>query len=275
MNFSQIFPDNREQGETKLRQCQLVMLRMLKILDYICTKHKIECFLSGGTLLGAIRHKGFIPWDDDLDIGMTRANYEKFIQLGVPDLPNDIFFQNTDTDPSYPPCISAEARLRDKYSSYHHIDTPNNKWHEGLQVDIFVYDQAFLPHNFFIAIPNAFFHKLIKNNRTRANILKMVAKYSPVELVYASNFVSGFQAIKWGTNFIKASEIARLERVPFEDMEASIPVGWDACLKRQYGNYMQLPPVEKRVSHHFVNVDPFHPCEHKEILYWEERMVKS
>ncbi len=79
MNFTQLFPDNREDGETPLRQCQLVMLRMLKIFDFLCAKHQIKYFLIGGSLLGAIRHKGFIPWDDDLDVAMTRDNYTKFL----------------------------------------------------------------------------------------------------------------------------------------------------------------------------------------------------
>ena len=81
MEFENLFPDEREKGETRLRQCQLVMLRLLKIFDHLCTKHDIRYFLTGGTLLGAIRHKGFIPWDDDLDVGMTRVNYEKFVKL--------------------------------------------------------------------------------------------------------------------------------------------------------------------------------------------------
>src|SRR6266487_1024402 len=92
MNFDYLFPDNREKGETPLRQCQLVMLRMLKIFDYLCAKHQIKYFLTGGSLIGAVRHQGFIPWDDDLDVGMTRGNYEKFIQRAVPELPYDIFF---------------------------------------------------------------------------------------------------------------------------------------------------------------------------------------
>src|SRR4051794_13117596 len=70
MDFNQLFPDNRERGETRLRQSQLAMLRMLKIFDYLCTKHEITYFLTGGTLLGAVRHQGFIPWDDDVDVGM-------------------------------------------------------------------------------------------------------------------------------------------------------------------------------------------------------------
>src|SRR5215218_6776773 len=96
-DFDVLFSDVRESGETRLRQCQLVMLRMLKIFDYLCRKHAVEYFLVGGSLLGAVRHQGFIPWDDDLDVGMTRKNYEKFLKLAVPELPYDIFFQTPQT----------------------------------------------------------------------------------------------------------------------------------------------------------------------------------
>jgi len=116
-DFDTLFPDMRENEQTLTKQCQAVMLRMLKIIDYLCAKHNVQYFLIGGSLLGAIRHKGFIPWDDDLDIGMTRDNYDRFVELAVPDLPRDIFFQTHITDPSYPGCDYVEARLRDKYSS--------------------------------------------------------------------------------------------------------------------------------------------------------------
>ncbi len=273
MEWDALFPDEREKGETTLRQCQLVMLRMLKICDYLCAKHSVQYFLVGGSLLGAIRHKGFIPWDDDLDIGMTRENYEKFIRCVVPELPYDIFFQNTETDPAYPACWSAEARLRDKYSKYIGNNKKHETWHQGLWLDIFVYDQAFLPHNFFISVTNAFFLKIIKNSKKRASSLKFIAKYSPLPLVFASSFLSGLKSIRRGANYIKALEIAVLQKVPFEDMEVFIPSGWDDCLKRQYNNYMELPPLEKQIPHHNVNADPFHPCDHSQILYWSKRNV--
>ncbi len=118
IDFDSLFPDNREKGETLTRQCQLVMLRMLKIVNYLCTKHDIKYFVTGGTMLGAVRHKGFIPWDDDLDVGMTRSNYEKFVQYAVPELPNNIFFQTDETELYYPSSHFMEAKLRDKYSRY-------------------------------------------------------------------------------------------------------------------------------------------------------------
>lgn len=270
MNFDSLFIDERERGETPMRQSQLVMLRMLKIMDYLCVKHDIKYFLTGGSLLGAIRHQGFIPWDDDLDIGMTRDNYEKFVKFAVPDLPNDIFFQTPETDSHYSQKSNVDARLRDKYSSYDHTDIENHKWHEGLQVDIFVYDRAYLPHNFFIISMNRIL-KSLNDKKKRAKVLKAISKFTPFPIVYASNFLQSLGVLKLGANYVKEQEIATLIRTKFEDAEFLVPQGWDACLKRQYGDYMQLPPEDKRKSHHRVIPQPFTPCNHSEILYWKDR----
>lgn len=270
MNFDILFIDEREKGEDRLRQCQMVMLRMLKIVDYLCAKYNIQYFLSGGTLLGAIRHKGFIPWDDDLDIAMTRENYEKFVQYAVPDLPTDIFFQTAETDVHYPQFSNVDARLRDKYSSYSHIGNKNNKWHEGLQVDIFVLDRSFLSHKFFIILQNNLIRRLT-NRSKRVKVLKWISKYAPFSLVYSSNFLQNFSQVWSRPNYKKAEEISCLVKAQFEDIEVYIPFGWNACLKRQYGDYMQLPPLEERKSHHKVIGDPFIPCDHKESLHWKDR----
>lgn len=72
VDFSKLYPDNRQEGETVLRQAQLVMLRMLKIIVIYVESMNISYWMCSGTLLGAVRHKGFIPWDDDLDICMIR-----------------------------------------------------------------------------------------------------------------------------------------------------------------------------------------------------------
>lgn len=268
MHFDQIFPDNRETGETRLKQCQLVMLRMLKILDYLCNKYDIQYFLTGGSLLGAVRHQGFIPWDDDLDVGMTRENYEKFVEYAVPQLPKDIFFQNRETDPHYPYIEMVEARLRDKYSSY---ATSNNKFHEGLQVDIFVYDCSFFSNRFLIIVENIILG-LLSSDRRRAQVLKWIEKYSPFSHVYASSYLQNLGMLKRLGTYKTREEISRLIRTPFEDMEVYIPTGWDKFLKRQYGNYMKLPPVEAQMGHHSKDLpDPFVPCNHKDILYWKEK----
>jgi lipopolysaccharide cholinephosphotransferase len=275
INFDEIFIDEREKGNSQLRQCQLVMLRMLKILDYLCNAYDVKYFLVGGSLLGSIRHKGFIPWDDDLDVGMTRKNFEKFVKYCAPLLPRDIFFQTPETDPSFPVCHQVEAKLRDKYSSLYN---PHNKqgYHDGIQLDIFVYDRSYPPHNAFIFLINRSLKFLFNNNDKRANVLKWIEKNSPFQLVYASSYINGRKMIKLGTNYITIDEISELISVPFEDMQTYIPAGWDNCLKRQYSNYMQLPSEDQRTGHHSAQMgDPFTPCNHKEILYWKDRVIDN
>lgn len=268
MNFNEIFPDNREAGETKLRQCQLVMLRLLKILDFLCKKHEIDYFLMGGSLLGAVRHQGFIPWDDDLDVGMTSKNYEKFKKHAAPELPNDIFFQNTSTDPHYRQTDFVDARLRDKYSSYTHLDGTINPWHEGLQLDIFVCNKVYFPNKFLIIIQNMFLNIIWKNADKRFAIIKKLENILPFPTVYANNWLQSPGMIKLGANFLRQGEIKTLVKMKFEDMEASVPIGYDTCLSRQFGDYMKMPPEDKRISHHNVDANPIQPCNHREILDW-------
>ncbi|MGN6619093.1 MAG: LicD family protein [Ilyomonas sp.] len=276
MDFDRLFPDNREEGETRLKQCQLVMLRMFKIFDYLCRKYKIDYFLTGGTLLGAVRHKGFIPWDDDFDVAMTRKNYEKFVQLAVPELPNDIFFQTPETDPLYPACHCVEAKLRDKYSSYIRDRHKQEKKyrHDGIQLDLFIYDRAYLPNNYMVYVLNRLLiFRKHKGNEARAKVLKFIEKYSPVPLVYSSSYMCNKKFRNAGT-YVKPGEIKELIRVPFEDTEALIPAGYHRYLKRQYNDYMKMPPLEKQRGHHGDDLpDPFTACDHEESLQWKDRKV--
>jgi len=275
MNFDQIFPDEREKGETRMKQCHLVLLRMFKVFDYLCSKYQIKYFLCSGTLKGAVIFKGFKPWDDDFDVGMTRENYEKFVQYAAPELPDDIFFQTPDTDPYFPPCHNVEAKLRDKYSSYNFIPGSEQfKWHNGIMLDILVFDQAYLPHNFFIFLINRTLKFLFQSrgNNKRAEVLKWITKYSPFRLVYASSFINGRKMIKLGANYFKEKELATLIKIKFEGVDTYIPVGWHNYLKRRYGDYLKLPPPEKQKGHHSVDIpDPFTPCNHTEIFYWDDR----
>lgn len=138
-SIAERFPDNRRCGATTLRQCQLVMTRMLKILDFICGRHNINYWMTAGTLIGAIRHKGFIPWDCDIDVGISRLDLARLKRV-IEEFPFDIFYQDSETDPYYPKQASV-VKLRDRYSNYVEWQqkNPHAKWHNGLQVDLFVY----------------------------------------------------------------------------------------------------------------------------------------
>ena len=84
-----------------LRRQQLVMLEMAKVLDRICKKHNIPYFLYAGSLLGAIRHDGFIPWDDDFDVALLRKDYHRLLKILPDELPSNIVLQSNDTDKNY------------------------------------------------------------------------------------------------------------------------------------------------------------------------------
>lgn len=85
----------------ELRQLQLTQLEILKVIDTFCRKHRIHYSLYAGSLLGAVRHQGFIPWDDDLNIFLTRHEYNRFIKLWLKDQPEGYLIQNKELDPKF------------------------------------------------------------------------------------------------------------------------------------------------------------------------------
>jgi lipopolysaccharide cholinephosphotransferase len=261
-DFFRLFPDERLSGKTDLRKAQLVMLRMLKIFDYLCRKNNIDYWVNFGTLLGAVRHEGFIPWDADIDIGMTRESYNKFVEIGVPQLPNDIFFQNSKTDPHYPAANIIEAKLRDKYSNYVEWQekNPKSKWHNGIQLDIFIYDKWLSKTKSIFEIQKkmiirsllfkkflGFFYKLIK-----------VKHYAVPECIV----------------FFNKDDLFPLKILEFEGVLVPAPKNYEKYLQKVFGNYMKLPPENERYPHE-GKIDVFNPCNHKEILHWNKNASNS
>ena len=121
-----------------LRRQQLVMLEMVTVLDKICKKHDIPYFLYGGTLLGAFRHNGFIPWDDDLDVAMMRQDYKRLMKVLPAELPAHIALQNNDTDKNYFLFIT---KLRDKRSFLDEGGFDKVFKERGIFIDIFPLDR--------------------------------------------------------------------------------------------------------------------------------------
>ena len=119
-----------------LRKAQLIMLDMLIEFDAICKKHQLHYWLDSGTLLGAVRHQGFIPWDDDIDISMPVEDYNTFLQIAKSELSSEIFLQTAQTDKhfkfDYIKLRSNKARIVE----FHEKDKPV-KYHQGVFVDIF------------------------------------------------------------------------------------------------------------------------------------------
>lgn len=138
MSFSE---DVRKQPtfykETELRQCQLVMTRMLHIFDEIMRKFNVSYCIMYGTLLGAVRHAGFIPWDCDVDVAVRQEDLKRIKDILISNMPDDMFYQDKETDPFFD--SDQVVKLRDRYSSYYEwvAKRPHKKYHNGLQLDIF------------------------------------------------------------------------------------------------------------------------------------------
>lgn len=154
-NTKVVCNDVRSLSEYRVRQSQLVIAQLLHAFDVVARKHDIKYWLTSGTLLGAVRHKGFIPWDDDGDIEMTLDEYEKFYRNASKDLPDNMFFQNSESDPYLRPSSRKEykslkykdiglyrrtwnPRLRDRNSCYRYCIDYGCKWHDGAMVDMFI-----------------------------------------------------------------------------------------------------------------------------------------
>ena len=122
-----------------LRRQQMRMLEILLEVDKICKKHDIRYWLSSGTLIGAMRHDGFIPWDDDLDIEMMRSDYLRLMEVLPSELPEWLALQNDETDPYY---FFYYAKVRDRRSRMLEHNNYDRMWQEqGIYIDIFPMEQ--------------------------------------------------------------------------------------------------------------------------------------
>ena len=151
-------PDIRRNGSTKLRQAQLVLTRMLRIFDLLARKYNMPYWIRSGTLIGAARHNGFIPWGDDIDIAIPMMYYVDFFRILNRDLPYEMFFQTSVTDvyyddlPGNKTALSDKTialyrhvgglrpKVRDRTSCYKFCILSGCKRHDGLQLDILVID---------------------------------------------------------------------------------------------------------------------------------------
>lgn len=276
-----------ELSQEDLKKLQSIELEMLLEVDRICRKNDIKYSLDGGTLLGAVRHRGFIPWDDDIDVVMLRPEYEKFRAACETGLDRSRFFlQDYKSDPCY---IFGYEKLRRKNTAFVRIGQERLKQHGGIFIDIFVYDHV--PDNpairqiHFLAcfcIRKALYSEI---GKTAAKSAALRAWYRLISLV-PRNFVFKIRDIIAGKCNKKKTKLCRhytytyrkhcrygLPRVCFDDYTELDFEGckfkafknYDYYLSELYGDYMKLPPVEKRVPHLNVSYIKFvEPKEHND-----------
>ena len=267
----------------QLKKIQALDLKIGLEIKRICELHDISYFIIAGTALGAVRHEGFIPWDDDMDFGMLRGEYERFIEACGTDLGEEFFLQTWDNDPGYP--FSYGKMRLDGTHLTEEFSKDAEVCHDGIFVDIFPFDNA--PDSEFLRRIQAkkyFFCKRllwIKKNygriMTTGGFCWKAFKYYMFRL--AAHFFryddvkKYYKRIQGKYNGCKTSRIVadgpygyhrecikrqwadQLEPVGFEGQEFFAFKERKDYLTYFYGEYMKLPPEAKRYGHKVIKVD--------------------
>ena len=243
-----------------LRKAQLIMLEMLLEFDAICQKYNLQYWLDSGSLLGAVRHQGFIPWDDDIDLAMPVEDYNKFQEIAQDELSENIFFQTQKTDKHFKLDYMKLRSNKATIIEFHEKEQEVN-YHQGVFVDIFP----------MLTVPKTTFHQEFYDET-----FKLIRAVSPVTLHTPNGkdfpdvrekLVESLELMHEGwekkdTKVIYSGkmpdiaawfdfeEIFPLKKISFEGLEFYAPKNPQHYLSENYSfDYMELPPEEKRVIH--------------------------
>lgn len=251
---------------------QKKQLEILRELDRVCKKNNLKYTLSSGTCLGAVRHGGFIPWDDDIDVYMSWSDAEKLVE-NKKDFAEKYFVQNYKTDPQFP---STHYRLCDSSTSCFLRETEGMDLNHGIFIDIYIYypypDRKILAQKIIL---DSFIYRVLvagngpKNHGKVAKILGKIVlnlyrgsirkkKIEKIENEYKNNGGTHYVATYFGRDITLTKSILYPVEwfqnpcyLKFEDMKAPCPGNPKEYCKLQYGKtYMHLPPKDKRYPHH-------------------------
>ena len=270
--------------ELNLQEIQKEELALFKKVDQICEENGLTYYLAYGSLLGAVRHGDIIPWDDDLDIWMPRADAIRLQEIINSDEKHyaPLFVISRDIEPLYPYGIARITNTDFQY--YDEIDKTNNKVNMGVFIDIYPLE------NYGSDIKTGkkiyrYVHKVNDDYERYVNPISTSKKWKTLikwpygkllRLIYGRHYnekvdkkIDAFLlrhtgeddrftgSPRWDAYRIFQMEkewLSTRKRVKFADTTAYIPGGFDAILKEYYGDYMQLPPEKDRVAHHHYRI---------------------
>lgn len=225
----------------------------------ICEKHDIKYFIIWGTLLGAVRHKGYIPWDDDFDIAFLRSDFEKFCKIARKEIKPPFFYQDALSDREY---FIGYARIRDSRTTGWILENPSPTYNNGIYIDLYPLDV--IPKNECLwgiqsSILNCLLRQLWENRLSK--------KSDAMYLLLVSLHRLCCRAFDWERNpgklgtvyqpreveegyWFYAKDVERTVQMPFEDTVFPAPAGYRKLLRTVYGDYMKFPPKRKRGAWH-------------------------
>lgn len=268
------------QKELTLKEIHLITIEVLNKLNEICNMLQINYFAMYGTLIGAVRHKGFIPWDDDLDVAMLRPDFDKFVKYCSEHREELLPFllKTVDEDSAYPFMIPRFCDMRYKMV-YHEMPDLNM----GIFIDIYPFDgvgnadeaeiqklirkknkySTGLTYSVSSSFPGSkksIFHKAIRyawycsaKINGRDFYVKKLQKLCQLYSLKDSKYIG---CIAWNESIkpIRKEHFLDYEIIPFEDTTVKVPKDYDTVLRASYGDYMKLPPESERVPYHNYSI---------------------
>ena len=266
-----IIKTDEDGKQITVRMVQEKLYEAMKDIDKICKKNKIDYFLTDGTCLGAVRHKGFIPWDDDVDIGMSRDDYNRFIKVLDKELPDKYVYHCYEKNKKYIVAYPAmKIRIKDTYvKEKNNIFLPNRcKDSDGIFIDVVIYDHMSkhkiidLPLRLIntILMPIMVLFDMIHINPI---ILKSLFRFNARiygKLCKNSEYIG--DELTWVYNnpfkpyIMKYSDIYPTKRIKFENSKFPVPGNYNNYLIAKFGkNYMTPVKESKRISKNIKDID--------------------
>lgn len=257
---------------TELQKCEFNILR--EVLA-VCDKLNIQYFLVCGTALGAVKYNGFIPWDDDIDIGMFREDYERFVNEAKDFLPKHLFVQNFRTDPGF---AQIYTKVRDSRTTYIEKSVADIRMHHGVYIDVFPLDgypdkkdeqikfekkkrlyKLICESGYdFKRSPKAeIFVKILRVLGVVKRVHKTLKKYENMISDYGTE---DSKIICNHGNYQGKLEYAPIEQygdgvmMTFEGLNVRVPKMYNEYLTQKYGDWRSDLPKEQRVGHHYYTV---------------------
>lgn len=270
----------------KTKKVWAVQLAMLDEVERICRKYGLSYFADSGTLIGCIRDKGYIPWDDDIDLVMLRENYDKFLTVAQKELADPLLLQTYRTEKNY---LRGHAQIRNRLTTGCNEEDRRAGYSCGIFIDIFPLDNmpksrlaarlwAWAVRTVWMVLYTWYRFDYYENATWAGHILNRIGRILHIPMEKACGFYERICTLfarhpgtyVCSTTFIQYLEKNTWERSwfsqavykPFENREIPVPIGYDARLKKEYGDYMK--PAQAPTLHGGLLLDPDRPYRAEE-----------